>query len=280
MFAIFAGLGAIIVGAGDFAGGAATRRDRPLRVTTLAFAVGFVLLLAVVPLFGGSPSSADLWWGAVSGLGGALGVATLYRGFQRSAMGLVAPIAAVVTAAVPVLGGLVQGERPSRFVVSGLVVGIVAIALVSMGPSDPSGTLTGSRLSAVTHGLVTGVGFGGMLLALTLIGEDAGVMPLALGRFSSFVAALLLALIVGGRPIPEGRTAITIAILSGLLTAAGNAFYYFALTVGPVVTSTVIYSMFPVSTVVLARVFYKERLRVTQLIGVGLALVATALLVI
>lgn len=276
MHIVWAGLGAVIVGAGDFAGGAATRRDQPLRVTTLAFAFGAVFLLAFVPLFGGAPTSADLWWGALSGVGGAFGVFALYRGFQRAAMGLVAPVAAVITVTVPVVGGVVAGERPSLLVWTGLLVAFAAIVLISMGPAVST---TGSRWSAVGHGLATGVGFGGLLLAITQIGAEAGLMPIVAGRFVSFVLSLGLAFIVGAGLVPSSRPAFLITLVSGVLTGSGNALYYLALTEGPIVSSTVIYSMFPASTVVLAWLIYDERLRIAQMAGVVLALVATGLLV-
>lgn len=277
MHILWAGLGAIVVGAGDFAGGAATRRDEPLRVITVAFAVGAVFLLLLVPVFGGSPTGSDLWWGTVSGVGGAFGVAALYRGFQRAPMGLVAPVASVITVTVPVIGGVVRGERPSSLVWMGLAVAFTSIVLISLGPASSS--MPGSRWSAVGHGMATGIGFGGLLLAITLIGDDAGVLPLVAGRFSSFGLALLLALMIGGGVIPTSAEALRATVISGVLTVSGNALYYAALTVGPTVSSTVIYSMFPASTVILAWLIYQERLRIPQLLGVVLALVATGLLV-
>ncbi|MCJ7514335.1 MAG: EamA family transporter, partial [Anaerolineales bacterium] len=93
---------AIVWGTGDFAGGIATRRARPLQIVALVSMVGFVTLLALAWLSGASiPAPADWGWAIAAGISGAIGVTALYRGLAMRAAAIVAPTAAVVGAAVP-----------------------------------------------------------------------------------------------------------------------------------------------------------------------------------
>lgn len=276
MHILLAGLGALVVGAGDFVGGTATRKDVPHAVATISFLTGTVFLAAMVPWFDGQASGQDYGWGAVSGLGGALGVFTLYRGFQRAPMGLVSPIAAVVGAAVPVIGGLTLGEEPSLAVTVGLGLGALAIVLVSLSPEDAHAA-PGARRSAVAHGLVTGLGFGVLLMALALVDSDAGIGPLVVSRATSLTVLVAQGLVMK-RVMWPARGVRLAAGAGGLLTSAGNMLYFLALGFGSIVVSTGVYALFPASTVVMARIFHDERLTRLQMGGVGLALCAAVLL--
>jgi len=273
---LLAGLGALVVGAGDFVGGTATRRDVPHAVATISFLTGTVFLAAMFPFFDGQATGQDYWWGAVSGVGGAIGVFTLYRGFQRAPMGLVSPIAAVVGAAVPVIGGLTLGEEPNLAVTLGLLLGALAIVLVSLSPEDAHAA-SGARRLAVGHGLVTGLGFGILLMALALVDSDAGMGPLVVSRTTSLMLLVAQGLVVK-RVMWPARGVRLVAGAGGLLTSAGNMLYFLALGFGSIVASTAAYALFPASTVVMARLFHDERLTRMQTGGVGLALLAAVLL--
>lgn len=275
MHLLLAGIGAVVVGAGDFSGGTATRRDVPHPVAALSFLVGAFALLALTPFFGGSPEATDMTWGAVSGVGGMIGVFTLYRGFSSAPMGLVSPIAALVAAMVPVVGGLVLGEALGEWGTLGLSVGLVAVVLVSITPA--SGIDRGARLSGVAHGLVTGVGFGIQLLALALVGDDAGLLPVVASRTVGFCLLGGYLVLAGRRllPLPGARP---ITVTAGVLTALGNLLYYLAVGLGPIAITTAVYALFPVSTVVMARLVHHERLSARQMVGVGLAIAAASIL--
>lgn len=275
MHLVLAAIGAAIVGTGDFAGGTASRRDSPHGVATFAFFVGTVFSVLLVPFFGGDPTATDLMWGAISGIGGALGVFTLYRGFKRAPMGLVSPIAGVVGAAVPVIGGLVLGEGMGTLTGAGLAFGTLAIVLVSISKDDPN--QPGTRSSAIAHGVVTGIGFGILLLALALITPGAGLLPVAVSRLSSF-ALLALQGVITGRAIFALAGARLISAGAGVLTVSGNVMFYLAVGIGSVVASTAVYAMFPVATVIMARIVHGEHLTKLQMAGVALAVTAGVLL--
>ena len=275
MHLVLAGIGAVVVGAGDFSGGTATRRDVPHPVAALSFLVGALALLALTPMFSGFPTARDMTWGAVSGVGGMIGVFTLYRGFASAPMGLVSPIAALVAAMVPVLGGLVLGEALGEWGSLGLSVGLVAVVLVSITPA--TGLDRRTRLSGVAHGLITGAGFGIQLLALALVGGGAGLLPIVASRAVSF-CLLGGYLVFAGRRLLPLRKARPITVTAGVLTALGNLLYYLAVGLGPIAMTTAVYALFPVSTVVMARLVHHERLSARQMVGVGLAIAAAAIL--
>ncbi|MEM7339430.1 MAG: EamA family transporter [Actinomycetota bacterium] len=292
MHLLLAGIGAIVVGTGDFIGGTAARRDHPRSVAILGFIVGTLLLAAIVPFGGGSPTAADLGWSAVSGVGAAVGVFTLYRGFQRAPMGLVAPIAAVIGGAIPVVGGLAAGESVTTAAGFGLLAGAAAVVLVSRparanaaagGPdaeSDAASDAEAARraqLSGIGHGVATGIAFGVLLLALAYVGDDAGYVPVLVSRITSTTLLIAHALATGWSLFPV-RAARPLAALAGVLTSLGGLLYFLAISVGPVLESAAVYALFPASTVVLAWAIHRERLSLAQIVGVTLALVATVLL--
>ena len=276
MHVLLAGLGALVVGSGDFVGGTASRKDSPHGVATLSFLTGTLFLFALVPWFEGQGDTSDYVWGAISGIGGAIGVFTLYRGMQRAPMGLVSPIAAVVGTAIPVVVGLALGEQLTTIVTVGLGLGVVAIVMVSLSPAEIHVTGEAKR-SAVSHGLVTGMGFGILLTALALVDAGSGFGPVAVSRTVSFGLLFAQGLLVRRVmfPAPGLRW---VAGGAGVLTSAGNLLYFLALQTGPIVVSTAIYALFPAATVVMARIVHDERLTSQQLAGVLLALVAAVLL--
>src|SRR5687767_5577930 len=122
---------AIVYGASDFLGGLATKRSGPFAVVVWSQFAGLVVLAAsVIVTAEAVPPGADLVWGGVGGIGGGTGVVLLYRGLARGRMAVVAPTAAVGAATLPVVTGLLLGERPPALALAGVVVAIAAIALV------------------------------------------------------------------------------------------------------------------------------------------------------
>src|SRR6476646_194883 len=123
---------ALLYGAGAFTGGLATRRASTLPVIVLSQLSGLVLLLLLLPVLpAASPSHADLLWGVAAGLTGGVGVALLYHALAIGRMAVVAPTTAVCAVAVPVLVAVALGERPGPLAALGILLGIVAIVLVS-----------------------------------------------------------------------------------------------------------------------------------------------------
>lgn len=131
---------AFAFGIADFLGGAGARRAGTLRVLTLAVPIGLALLLPAAVLSGGTPTLASMAWGFAGGLAGGVGFITFYRALAQGPMSVVAPISALTAAVLPVAIGLLRGEDLDSRVLLGVLLCVIAIALVSMEDVTPSGT--------------------------------------------------------------------------------------------------------------------------------------------
>jgi drug/metabolite transporter (DMT)-like permease len=267
-------LAALTYGSADFLGGIASRRAPASVVVVLSQLAGvgvFVASLAIVPShFHGS----DLIWGALAGVGGAVGIAALYAALAIGRMGVVSPLTAVIGASVPVALGLALGERPPLAAMAGIGLAFVAVALVSADPQ----TL---RLSFEEPGLVlavvSGFGIGFMLVALSRSSPDSGVAALAPARV---VSVLLLLLWARGRheSLRVPREALAVILCAGALDMGANVLYIVATHHGMLAVVAVITSLYPAATVFLARVFLRERLAALQWAGVACAVTGVVLI--
>jgi len=276
-------LAAITYGSADFLGGLATKRNPAIRVALISQLFGFVLYLVALPLLPEGRFTDEAWlWGGLAGLTGGLGLAFLYRGLAHGRMSVVAPFTAVIAAVIPVAFGLLTGERPSALQLVGIALAIPAIALVSSAPhssANPSaaGTTVRSRAASlgVFDALVSGIGIGLFFITLARPGEDTGVYPLVAARIASVSMFLVLALVtrISFRP---ARGTVGIVAASGVIDVTANLLYLLGTREGLVSVVAVLTSLYPGATVALARVVVKERLSVTQLVGLGLALAGVA----
>ncbi|GAA0418400.1 hypothetical protein GCM10010160_53170 [Acrocarpospora corrugata] len=264
---------AVIFGTADFFGGLATRRSRVLAVVVCSQLGGMVLVLALLPFLPGVASTGALLWGMAAGVAGGLGIVLFYRGLAAGKMSVVAPITATTAMAVPVLFGLIVGERPSAPAMSGVALGLLAVLLVSREPGG-TGRIT---LGPVLNALASGAGFGGFFILLKLAPADAGLWPLVGARIASIglVALLALATRRSMRPAP-GTWRVTIA--AGVLDMAANVLFLLAAQRGMLILVTVLVSLYPASTLLLARYVLGERLSSLQIAGVVSALGAIALI--
>lgn len=268
----FALSSAAAYGAGDFAGGLAARRSPVLTVTAVAQAAGLLALLPAALLVPGHFTVAALGVGAVAGVSGMSGLLLYMRGLASGPMGLVAPVSSVVGAGLPLVAGVLGGERPGAVAWLALVVALVAIALASAGSRGDAAAGKG-----IAYGLGAGLGFGLFFVAIAYAPSDAGLWPLVAGRMISLT--LLLAALLGSgraaRPVGVG-----LMVLCGVLDTAANVLFLLATRTGELSVSGVLVSLYPVVVVVLARLVLHERLTGLQMTGVGLALTASALLAV
>ncbi len=268
-------LSATANGTGDFFGGIASRRGGPvLAVTLWMHLVGIATAAAAGPLVGGDPTTADLAWGAAAGLGGSLGVLAIYQGFAATRMGVVAPVSAVVAAAVPVGYGLISGERPGWVVMAGLIAGMVAIALVSTHRTDKAGGPVGR---GVTWAILGGIGFGLLFIFFGQTEDGSGMWPVLPARLAGSV--LLAAAVVSlRRPWLPSLPSRLPATAAGVLTIAGNGLFVVASQRGLLSVVSVLTAMYPAATVAWARAMLGERLSPVQVTGAVLALAAVGLI--
>jgi drug/metabolite transporter (DMT)-like permease len=279
--ALLALVSAALYGAADFFGGLASRRARVLAVVTLAQGTGAVLLLALVPLLPGtSPSVSDLGWGAAAGLAGGAGVAWLYRALAIGTMAIVAPVTAVCAVAIPVAVALILGERPGAVALIGITIALLSIVLVSQQPAEARAAET--RAAHLPPGigiaLLSGVAIGFFYLFLARTSPDAGLWPLVAARLASTTFfAIGSAATAASLRIPG--PALRWAVAGGTLDVAANALYLIAARRGALSIVVTLVSLYPASTVLLAKVFLGERFSRVQAAGIVLALTAVLLIV-
>jgi drug/metabolite transporter (DMT)-like permease len=265
--------GAFSWGLGDFLGGLAARRLAVLTVLTVSQAVGLAgvalwVLLANDPF----PGVAELLPAAAAGVAGVLGLAALYRGLAVGAMGIVAPISAaspVVPLAVDAAQGVVP--QPLQWVGVGLVLtGIVALS------REPSSH--GSRRIAAGAGLavVAALGFGGFIVGLDAGADESAPWAVVAARSASVTLALSVAVFTSTSLRPP-RQLLRILVLVGVFDTGANVCIAFATTLGAAGIVAVLSALYPIVTVVLARLVLKERLGVAQRVGGAVALSGAAL---
>lgn len=277
-------MSAVLYGAADFSGGLAARRTPALAVVVWSQVIGLGLLLVSLAFVAdGPPEMSDLARGALGGVGGGTGVTLLYRGLAIGRMSVVAPITAVGAAIVPVLFGLATGDRPGAAALLGVAVALAAIMLVSLAPApagQPAPAVGWLGLApGVVEAVLAGIGFGAFFVLLDGTTEQAGLWPL-LGARSSIVVAAVGAL---ATRTPLGlhlgwRSQLPQIAVAGVLDMASNILYLLAVRRGLLSIIAVLVSLYPASTVLLARVVLRERLVRPQIIGLAAAAVGVGLI--
>ena len=266
---------AALYGAADFLGGLASRTVSTIATVVVSQAAGLLLLVVLLPFLPAAPTHNDLMWGGAAGLAGGIGVGLLYRALAIGTMAIVAPTTAVCAVLIPVAAETMTGGRLGGRTVAGIVLALVAIVLVSQQPADDQGT---SRHKGLGLAIVSGVAIGLFFLALARTDAAAGLWPLVAARAVS--VSLFLALAVAGRqPLRMAARPLAVVVGCGVLDMAANAPYILATRRGALSAVVTLASLYPASTVLLARVVLGERLSGRQAVGMVSALVAVVLIV-
>ncbi len=271
---------ALFWGAGDFFGGLATRDAKAVSTTFISQFVGlFGLVLVCILGAGGSVSVHNLAWGTAAGLSAVTGLGLFYEALSRGAFGPVASITSVVSSAVPITVGVLLGERPSPIVFGGVMVAVIAIWLIAgerRGADDQ--TNRGASVLAVGAGAF----FGGYFVLLSRAGGESGLWPLVAGRSAASIAVAFTIVVLRKRRaqtnwIPAPR-ATRLAAIAGVLDASANALYFLASRHGLLSVVAVIASMYPASTILLARLSLREKVNHRRLAGMAVGLVAVTVI--
>lgn len=288
MFAVaLAAVSALSYGAADFSGAVASKKHDASVVTVAVQTVSLMALIVILVLFpGGQLHAIDLAWGAIGGLGAALGLVMFYQALALGPMSVAAALTALWSSAVPVMTGLALGDRPGTVTLLGIAIAVPSAVLVSVDGSafgapteaTPRERAVSWRRQARTRmlAIIAGLGFGLFFIALSRTSADAGLYPLLGARIAS-IAGLAIMLSRGGQWSTIGRRWWGVVILAGLLDCLANALYLTAVREGSLTWVAAISSLYPVSTVLLARLLLHERLGRLQLYGFGTAAVALSL---
>ncbi len=269
-------LSAMVWGSGDFSGGLAARRGSPYQALALVSLTGLVcLLLLTLATHESWPSGVTLAWCAAAGVSGALGIVTLYAGLAGGAAALVSPTAAVVGTLPPLLVSALLEGPPNPQQWAGFATGLAGIWLASRGASNESGR---PRPSGLGLAVLAGLGFGGFFVLIAQVDSGGVFGPLVVAKLAAVIFALAI-LKIRGRPFLSPRR-MPLGVLAGALDAGGNIFYLLATRYTRLDIAAVLVSLYPAATVLLSGLVLKERVTSGQKVGVGLCILAVALITV
>ncbi len=263
---------ALCWGAGDFSGGLAARRSDAFRAVFFAYCVGLVAMLIIALARGEKLTTpADLVWGALAGLSGMVGVGSLWRGFTVGRMGIVAPLSAVLSAALPVLFEGISRGLPQPVQMVGFAAALTGIWLLAR-PERLSGRPRGLGLA-----VLAGIGFGGFFIGLGQVSQNAVFWPLAAAR-AACVGVMAAFALATRRPVSLQHSPLGLFFLAGVLDVAGNLFFLLAVQSGRLDITAVLGSLYPAVTALAAWWVIKERMTRLQVFGVCMAVLAIILI--
>jgi drug/metabolite transporter (DMT)-like permease len=249
-----------------------SRRTSVFGVALISQLVGTVVSVGLAVLRAeGLPTATDVVWSILGGIAGGVGIMSLYRGLAVGRMGIVAPVTGVLAAIIPVVAGIVLEGWPDRLVAIGIVVAIVAVVLVSR-VADEGGGRAGLGLAVLAG---SAIGLFSVCIAQVSDGHVFG--PLSIVRTAEAI------LIVGVIAVTRSdwrppRTLLPALVGIGVLDMVGNGAYILAVQSGALAVASVVSSLYPVTTVILATVFLRERVTRSHAVGIGLAALAIVLI--
>ncbi len=266
MAAILALVSSLMWGSADFLGGATSRRLPALAVYGLSQVVGLVALAVVATAWGSWDDDPSYWPYAIgASCLGLVSMVAFYRALAIGPMGIVSPLVSLGVL-VPIVVGLVAGERPGAVEMLGIVLALVGILLAS-GPE-----LTGAESARpLVLATIAALAFGGMFVLMAQGSEYSPLMTMTGMRITTLGLMAVVWLRVrtfGG----AGRADLPALVAIGLLDAAANVTYGYAATMGMLTTVAVLGNLYPVVTAILAAVVLRERLRPIQYLGVSIAI--------
>jgi drug/metabolite transporter (DMT)-like permease len=298
---LFGVVAALTYGSADFLGGVASKRMSPIRVTAIGAVSGLVVLVAAVPLIGGRWSWEAVLYGGISGITGAVAISLLYACLAIGPMSILSPLTALVSAFVPLMAGVIRGERLP--LLGYVAIGIALVAVVLVGFVKEEGAVRPSP-KALLMAIGSGAMIGAFLILIDLTPDDSGLVPLIANRVvnGAFMFAVVGVLVLVGRRAlsrrpsrgetrietasasPVGmltrgwRAGFWVAVACGMIDATANALLLFGLRVGELTVMSVLTALYPAGTIILAAIVLRERIAPVQVVGLVLALVAAGML--
>jgi drug/metabolite transporter (DMT)-like permease len=273
-------LGALVAlgwGSGDFLGGISAKRLPTVTVLLVSQAVGLAAaFLLVVALRNAVPEPHIFLLSAAAGVVGVVALGLLFRGLAVGRMSIVAPLSAIGAGVLPVAWGLLRGERPSALALVGVGLALVAAAVVGRGAEhDPARSVSPRMELALGAG--AGIGFGVVFILLSEASSGSGMWPIFIARCTSVPVLAMIAAVVGASPRVT-RADLAPVAGAGLFDVGANALVLLAVRRGLVSLVAPVASLYPATTVLLARVVLHERIGRQRAGGLALALLGLALI--
>jgi drug/metabolite transporter (DMT)-like permease len=276
LMAIFFGLAsAVSWGAGDFTGGCASRRTNVYSVVLVTQIVGVVLFPILAFVFSENlPPLSKLLWGCLAGFFGTSGLLALYQGLVEGKMGIVAPVAAMISAIVPVIYSAFYEGFPEILRIAGFIFAFIAVWLIVSMDNGPK-----VKINDLKYPFLAGMGFGLFFISIDNFSETAIFWPLAFARGTALLMFVGFVILTGSVKVkPPSIDVLPVIVLAGLFNTGGGTFFTLASEAGRLDITTILSSLSPGITVLLAYFILKEKLAPRQWLGVASALFAIILM--
>ena len=258
-------------GVGDFFGGLKSRSLNPVAVLIVAQPIGLTLLAIWVAVRSQGPPGSSVLWACLAAVLGTTGLIAFYKGMAAGALSIVAPIAGA-GAAIPVIWGLAHGDHPSGYQELGFAAALIGVVLASFERRPEA-----ARLAAgVGWAAIAMVAFGAYYIPMHEASHGDFLWAAFVFRLTSttLIAAAWLVL----RPPSARRADLPVLASIGILDTGGNVFFAAASAKGLVSVVSILASLYPVVTVLLARAVLHERVHRSQELGIALALAGIVLI--
>jgi len=275
---VFGLLAAASWGAADFSGGLASRSASALAVVFASQLLGIGVAVASALVRGEfSPTSVDVAWAAAAGAGGGIALVAFYRGLAGGRVSTVAPIAGVLAAAVPVVVGAILEGAPGVRQLVGIVVALAAVVLVSAATDEDKLPVEGAQRRSIALATVAGLGFGLFYVLIARVATGLVFWPLVASRVASLVTVGLVA-VASRTAFGPLRGVLPLVVVAGVLDVGGNAGFLLAAQAGRLDVASILASLYPIVTVLLAIVVLRERVGPRHVFGMAAAIVAIGLI--
>ncbi len=279
--AVYSVTAVFLWGAADFAGGYGSRRANAFVLTAFSHLCAFALMFTIALANRGAfPGRLSIVWALAAGASGGFSLAIFYRALASGQMGVTAPIAALVGAAIPTLVDIALEGAPTRWTIAGFILAILAIWLITLpeppNRDDAEEKDSSGRPAGIGMAALAGVGFAGFYLCI----HQATGSPLwvaSISRIGSFTATAV-AVLATRAPLALDRPRLTLGMLAGFLDISASALFIYATQRGRLDEAVVLTSLYPAVTVLLARLVLKEHFSRWKFIGLLTALAAVPMI--
>ena len=277
---------ALVYGFADFFGAIASRKISSIVVTAVSGIVGFFFLLTMIPFFGATFSRDAIIAGIAAGFASAIGITALYASLAIGPISIISPLGAVLGALVPLIFGFFIGDRFGPLGWLALALILVAVVLVGF---VPGADVRLPSFKGLALAFVAGVGIGTILIVLKFSPADSGLASVITMRLVSAALLNILLLVTWMRlrrrraEAPKAEFAKKFwwaVIAAGIFDSSANIFFTLALRSGSLSVVSVLTALYPLGTIMLARLILKERIGRVQMIGVLVALSGSAILAV
>ncbi|SRX96241.1 hypothetical protein [Nocardia brasiliensis ATCC 700358] [Mycobacterium shimoidei] len=249
-----------------------------LRVMLVSYPVAAVMLGMLAIHAGGPIHAGAILWGSLYGLSQAVGVYWFYAALGAGPISVVSPIAAVLNAAVPIAVGVAMGERPGHIASMGVVLAMIAVFLVGQESPDDEDVRTHRFTRRVAWLTVcAGVAFGLDFVLLHQAPAECRLWPLFFARTAATVLIFTVAAATGNAKLPS-RTPLRLALAAAMLDTFANVAMLMALHAWLLSLASMVVSLYPAATVVLAMLVLRERVTRWQGLGMVMAMIAVAMI--